>query len=290
MTNVQQMIRQTARQKQVRQDIVEKDYAISYLMASLATISPLSDMLVMKGGTALKKLYFGEYRFSEDLDYSTRESARIPPIVFDKYIDQVVNDLVNQLNKRGPFQVVWETLKLKHPHPGGQQAYVVRIQFPGQRYPMCRLKVEITVDEPILAPISYCRIQHDYALEEFSVKVPSYSLKEITAEKLRTLLQVRIRLQTRGWGASRICRDYYDLWHLLRTDVIKKDETLIPLLKEKCAVRDVSFESPLDFITDNLRAVAVAEWDQQLLPFVPTAPGALLVLSEVEQSLQEYDW
>jgi predicted nucleotidyltransferase component of viral defense system len=42
-----------------------------------------------------------------------------------------------------------------------------------------------------------------------------YPLAEIVAEKLRALLQSRQRLQARGWGASRVCRDYYDLWKVL---------------------------------------------------------------------------
>jgi predicted nucleotidyltransferase component of viral defense system len=34
------------------------------------TRSPLRDRLAFKGGTALKKCYFGDYRFSEDLDFT----------------------------------------------------------------------------------------------------------------------------------------------------------------------------------------------------------------------------
>ena len=67
--------------------------------------------------------------------------------------------MVASLNERGPFQVRYEPLVLKLPHTGDQIAYIVRVQFPEQRQPLCRLKVEITVDEPILAPAEnrlYC--------------------------------------------------------------------------------------------------------------------------------------
>ncbi|MCD4674207.1 MAG: nucleotidyl transferase AbiEii/AbiGii toxin family protein [Anaerolineaceae bacterium] len=288
MANVPQMIRRTAQRKQVQQYIVEKDYAISYLMAVIATTEGLGDSLVMKGGTALKKLYFEDYRFSEDLDYSTRELGPLSDTVIENCMDVVVQRMHSKLNVRGPFQVIWEPLVLRVTHPGGQKAYIVRVQFPGQRQLLCRLKVEITVDEPILAPIVYCSIHHDYP-EEFPEKVPAYSIQEITAEKLRTLLQVKVRLQTRGWGASRICRDYYDLWHLLREEEVK-NANILPLLREKCAVRDVSFESPQDFMTDNLREVAIAEWNQQLLPFVPNAPKAKDILSDMEKLLRDLSW
>ncbi len=39
------------------------------------------------------------------------------------------------------------------------------------------------------------------------------------AEKLRALLQSRARLHARGWGATRVCRDYYDLWAVLKREV-----------------------------------------------------------------------
>jgi predicted nucleotidyltransferase component of viral defense system len=38
-------------------------------------VDVLRDTLVFKGGTALKKCYFGDYRFSEDLDFTGVGSA-----------------------------------------------------------------------------------------------------------------------------------------------------------------------------------------------------------------------
>ena len=37
--------------------------------------SPLRDQLAFKGGTALKKCYFSDYRFSEDLDFTLVEET-----------------------------------------------------------------------------------------------------------------------------------------------------------------------------------------------------------------------
>ena len=76
MPNVTQIIRNTARNQKVQQYIVEKDYTLSYLLAAIASTDGLGENLVLKGGTALRKLYFSEYRFSEDLDYSTRVMDR----------------------------------------------------------------------------------------------------------------------------------------------------------------------------------------------------------------------
>src|SRR3990172_1374713 len=52
-------------------EIIEKDYILSWVLAGISNVDTLRDTLVFKGGTALKKCYFGDYRFSEDLDFST---------------------------------------------------------------------------------------------------------------------------------------------------------------------------------------------------------------------------
>jgi len=70
MSNVSQMLKSLARDQGVDLEIVQKDYAISYLLASIAQTPGLGEKVVLKGGTALKKLYYPNYRFSEDLDYS----------------------------------------------------------------------------------------------------------------------------------------------------------------------------------------------------------------------------
>lgn len=278
MPNVTQLIKSVTQSRKVQQSIVEKDYALSYLMAAVSETDGLGENLVLKGGTALKKLYFPKYRFSEDLDYSTRVVGPIQQI--ETLMNSVIRIMNKSLNDRGPFLVNYEPLVLKQPHPGDQIAYIIRVQFPEQRQPLCRLKVEITIDEPIFAPIENRFLLHDFS-ESFYAQVPSYSLVEITAEKLRALLQSQAKLQERGWGASRVCRDYYDLWNLLRHPGIISPQ-LISLLEKKCAVRDISFDTPDAFLSDDLLAVAGREWRHQLLSIVPDAPPAKELLKQVE--------
>jgi len=278
MPNVVQMIKQEARKKTVRYEIVEKDYALSYLLAAIAATEGLCENLALKGGTALKKLYFPDYRFSEDLDYSTRLIGSIQGV--DALMQAVIRQMSLALNERGPFQLQLEPLFLPQPHPGEQKCYIVRVRFPEQRQNFCRLKVEITIDEPILLPIEAHPVLHGFP-ETFHASISAYSLCEITAEKLRALLQSQARLQERGWGASRVCRDYYDLWNLLQQPDICSTN-LSALVREKCAVRRVSFANPRDFVTEDLLAVARSEWRQQLLPFVPGAPPVENMLSQVQ--------
>lgn len=43
--------------------MLERDYLLSWILAGIARVNTLQEWLIFKGGTALKKCYFGEYRF-----------------------------------------------------------------------------------------------------------------------------------------------------------------------------------------------------------------------------------
>ncbi len=76
MPDLASLLKQRARESGTRLDILEKDYALGYLLAGIAR-SPLGERLVLKGGTALSKFYHPGYRFSEDLDYSTHPAGAL---------------------------------------------------------------------------------------------------------------------------------------------------------------------------------------------------------------------
>lgn len=276
--NVSQMIKTIAKQNNTRQYIIEKDFALSYLLKAISEIDELRDNLVLKGGTALRKTYFDGYRFSEDLDYSTRIIAPINN--FDTLLEKIVYRLEIGLLERGPFHVFSEPFNLKQPHPFEQKAGIIRVQFPDQRQAFCRLKVEITIDEPIISAIEDRYVLHDFP-EEFIAQIPVYSLAEIAAEKMRALLQSKEKLKEKGWGASRVCRDYYDLWNLLQVPGLITPN-LIDLIKQKCKIRFVSFTDQSDFISSELFKTAEDEWMQQIMPFVPEAPPAAKILPQVK--------
>ncbi len=60
--------------RRIPEAVLERDYCLSWVLVGLSR-SPLRDRLVFKGGTALKKCYFEDYRFSEDLDFTLTEET-----------------------------------------------------------------------------------------------------------------------------------------------------------------------------------------------------------------------
>jgi predicted nucleotidyltransferase component of viral defense system len=65
-------IREKAREYAVPETTIEKDYALNWILRSLYQ---QTDAFALKGGTGLRKIYFENYRFSEDLDFTMLRSA-----------------------------------------------------------------------------------------------------------------------------------------------------------------------------------------------------------------------
>ncbi len=83
-----------ARTEGVRDQQIEKDYVLSWILQGIAMHKALSKAIVFKGGTVLKKAYFEDYRFSEDLDFYINEfiakceSKNVNPSGFFKKLNQ----------------------------------------------------------------------------------------------------------------------------------------------------------------------------------------------------------
>ena len=56
-------IQRKAYETGVRDTQIEKDYILTWLLSGIAKHKRLSKVLVFKGGTVLKKVYFKDYRF-----------------------------------------------------------------------------------------------------------------------------------------------------------------------------------------------------------------------------------
>lgn len=251
-------------------EVLERDYLLSWLLAGIGRQPELRDTLVFKDGTALRKCYFGDYRFSEDLDFSGLEGVPLGDEM-ERLVKGVCETAVQLLDEYAPVEIICERYTERQPHPGGQEAFSVRARFPWQSRLQTRVMIEVTVDERILWPSEERLVIHEYG-EPLEAEVQVYPLEEIVAEKLRALLQQADMLARRGWSRSR-ARDYYDLWRVLGTYGDRMDMTdFDPLLREKCAVRGVAFTGPEDFFHDGILAYVKETWEQWLGPLVPGLP------------------
>jgi hypothetical protein len=119
-------------------DVLERDYLLSWVLAGIGRVDALRDSLVFKGGTALKKCYFGDYRFSEDLDFSAVGDVPTGEAM-EEAIREACAAAAQLLDEYAPVEITCERYTERDPHPGGQEAFTIRAQLPWQRAPQTRV-------------------------------------------------------------------------------------------------------------------------------------------------------
>ncbi len=281
-----QLLRKQA-EKQASWNIIELDYALSWILAAIGEHLPAKQNLIFKGGTCLKKCYFGEhYRFSEDLDFTTA------PDTTDQFLDHCIEQVVGLATKLSAqqgsgveYQV--EPYQEKNPHPFNQRAYLLRAKFPWHRSPLTKIKLEISRDEKLVYPSVEKPLLHEYG-EVLPQCIRSYALEEILAEKYRGILQNQIRLQLKGWVRSRV-RDFYDLWHILKHFKSKLHlEEFRQAFEQKCLQKEITFENAQQFFNqeDYLSRVK-KDWDQFLNGLIQTLPSFEILIEELKDATEE---
>ena len=264
-------------------EVLERDYLLSWLLAGIAEKPLLRDNLIFKGGTALRKCHFGEYRFSEDLDFSGLEGTPVGDEM-ERWVEEACATAVQLLDEYAPVEVTCERYRERQPHPGGQEAFTIRARLPWHNRLQTRVMIEVTMDERILWRPEKRMVIHDYG-EPLRVALQVYSLEEIVAEKLRALLQQADMLEKRGWSRSR-ARDYYDLWRVLGTYGDRMDwANFDPRLREKCALRGVAFSGTEDFFRDRILAYVKETWEHSLGVLVPGLPSFDTVIGELRPQI-----
>lgn len=181
----------------VRDTQIEKDYVISWVTYGIANNPFLKENLVFKGGTVLKKVYFPEYRFSEDLDFTfTGKDFDIEAIrtAFDELIEWVYEESRISLSVQNETQ-----------HETGNFNFYLSYNGPlgGANK---NIKVDISQDELIYNPPEEKKIINTYSDLEEEYSIFCYSLGEVIAEKLRSIMQ------------RTAPRDIYDLWYLFEVE------------------------------------------------------------------------
>jgi len=263
-------------------ELVERDYALGHVLAAVYGHSDLSEALIFKGGTALKKAYFGDYRFSVDLDFTAAGGPRGDALLSE--VSAVADAAAESFGVHGPFEVVAERRSERDGHPSGQEAFKVGIRFPWQRRPMCSIKMEITVDEPVLLPVADRPLLHGYG-EDLAATLRCYSLEEIAAEKLRTMRQAMKRLEAGRWLRN-CARDYYDLWRLCLDPEVAVDLAQVAcILPEKLSVREVEARTVDDYFPPAVIAEARRQWESGLGNLVRPLPHFEVAAAELRASL-----
>lgn len=252
----------------LRDDVVEKDYVLGWLLWGIGASKSLGDSWVFKGGTCLKKCYIETYRFSEDLDFTVLPDGPIAP---DDVLPLISEALANVTEACGiDFSVQEPRVKLR---PGGRTAEG-RVYYRGPRGAPtpARIKLDLSAEETLARPPVLRRIAHAYPDElPAPAQVRCYSFEELFAEKIRAM------------GERSRPRDLYDIVNLFRREDLRLEQELIrSTLKRKCESKGIDFPSHEDISSSPLRVELESEWENMLGHQLP-------VLPPFEQFWEEFD-
>ncbi|MCP5492753.1 MAG: nucleotidyl transferase AbiEii/AbiGii toxin family protein [Chlamydiales bacterium] len=273
-----------ARSSNTRLDVIQQDYLLSWILEALSE-SQLKNHLVFKGGTSLKKCYFGDYRFSEDLDFTAKHGAP-KGAQLEKALRNVCLHTASLMNAIANIKLDFKRYQEKAPHPNYQEAFIIRAQYPWQNEPLTKIMIEVTFSEKILTPPVNKKILHPYG-EAFRGNLEVYSLEEIVIEKLRALLENAKKIHEKGWARSRV-RDYYDLHRI--TQSFSKElswKSINIYLQEKCSHKSVSFINTDDFFEKSVLEDAEKNWEQWLGHLTPNPLAFSTAIFELKKHISK---
>ncbi len=233
---------------------IEKDYVMGWLLWAIYNNSEYSNKLILKGGNCLRKIYFPDTRFSDDLDFSiskipNREKFGRFLVVMCKIIGEQTGIVFDIDNIRVKEQPVCDT---------GCIALDARVYFKGfagDSSMTMRIKFDISDYEKIVLPPQYHPLLHYYSdNEKCQVTVYSYSLEEILAEKLRSWIQ-----RTR----SRDLFDVVRLYHESPIPISKKN--IMTAFFNKTIFKDVPIIAQAELLSEGKFNSIVTAWKRSII-------------------------
>lgn len=238
---------------------IDKDWVLGHFVDAIFSIDSCREALIFKGGTCLRKCYIPDYRFSEDLDFTS-----ISP---DFQLDEdLLRQIISIVQERTGMQLHLEKLTdLRHNDmPTG---YAAIVKFWGADHSKDQIppdpsrwttsiKIEIILYEKMLFEPSMKTVYHDYSDQLSSAvnEIVCYDIREVLSEKLRALIQ-------RSYTAP---RDYYDIWYLSKyVDNLPWSEIKQAFL-EKMAFKGLEFTGVDQLLNAKIENTVKRAWKNSL--------------------------
>lgn len=251
-------IRRLASRQLVPEEIIEKDYLIELVLFYLAKDDYFKERLVFRGGTALKKVYFPDYRFSEDLDFLVDEIENL------RECEERIDKLLATVNSGYPFRLN----KRSELNKDRLQFFILYDIFTEIKA-VKELKVDILRDSFIP---SYQTRKVLYSYQEFgkaNLSLKTYRLEAVVSDKISRILDV-----------DNEPRDIYDLWYLLKLEVdiarIKKE------LKKRYGY-DIYLPN---LLTEIAKEVYRRNWQIRLEKQIPKLPRYETITGELKDLIK----
>jgi predicted nucleotidyltransferase component of viral defense system len=242
----------------LREDVVEKDYVLGWLLWGIGTDPVLSRTWVFKGGTCLKKCYIETYRFSEDLDFTVLPDGPVAPEEAAPAIARVLERVTDASG------IDFSAMQPRFRTRASGRSTEGRVYYRGPRAaPMAAsIKLDLSRDEALARPAVPRPIAHAYDDElPEPATVLCYCFEEVFAEKIRAM------------GERSRPRDLYDIVNLYRRPDLRLQATEIrAVLIEKCTTKGVPVPTFASVQSSELVAELESEWANMLAHQLPVLP------------------
>jgi predicted nucleotidyltransferase component of viral defense system len=180
-------IRRCAARWEVDPMVADLDYSLGWFLAAITKAGSPAGVWLFKGGTCLRKCYFEDHRFSEDLDFTA--TAYISPETLLDWVERATRWATDHDGPdfaASPARL--EVIKDEY----GSESYQVRVYYRGPlRWggsPRA-IRLDVTRDEQVLWSPASRPLIHPYSDAEDlgPVELTCYALEEILAEKVRAV-------------------------------------------------------------------------------------------------------
>ncbi len=200
----QKEINKVATKNRVSDRQIEKDYVLSWLLFAISKNEILYNALAFKGGTVLKKAYFEDYRFSEDLDFTLIDETVSNEQIFTEF-----NNMFDFVKEESNIDMRIDPKKWIIQESGSSQFYIDYIASLQGSMGSRDLKIDITRGEILETKVELRNIFRAYSDLEENFQVQCYSLAEVLIEKMTALM-----------GRTEP-RDLYDFWYLTEIEGVQ---------------------------------------------------------------------
>jgi len=212
--------------------VIDHDYVLGCFLCFLGTQSTVQKRWLFKGGTALRKCYFEEYRFSEDLDFTVLGIISVENIrnVLSSANVAMQNAIGIRTDER---EIVVDIIEDDY----GKESYEARIYYFGPwNYGGSprSIRIHTNRDESLVFPTNMLSAFHQYSDREElpPATIQVYCLEEMMAEKLRAFS---------GQRKQAIPHDIFDLYHLSRS--VASVEKVVEAFPKKCQAKVMSLDA-----------------------------------------------
>lgn len=248
-------------------ETIEKDYMISWILFCLSK-STLKNDFIFYGGTAIKRIYFEEHRFSEDIDLLSAKKFTLNYILEGLNCLNYARTEANiSLSVNKDNVIVGE---------GRIQMYVNYLGYDEIVGAPKEIRLDFAMNMDLYGEIIDKSVIETYSdLKKINANLSVMTLNTILANKLGLLLD-----RTRNEP-----RDLFDIWFLLQR-LEKFDYDLAQVCE--AFKSKYGFRLSVKTLLSNLKNIAMKNnWSIRLSKQMPVLPDFDVVINSIEKKLKE---